>query len=52
MLVGLGQTVCLPVGRRCGECDLAGTGLCKGEVKGIKVKQKKVKVEKVVPDGA
>ena len=33
LLVGLGQTVCLPVKRRCGECYLAGTGLCKGEVK-------------------
>ncbi|RMZ79312.1 hypothetical protein DV737_g3442, partial [Chaetothyriales sp. CBS 132003] len=34
MLVGLGQTVCLPVGRRCGECAVAGTGLCKAEVRG------------------
>ncbi|KAK2873635.1 alpha,alpha-trehalase nth1 [Arthroderma sp. PD_2] len=34
LLVGLGQTVCLPIGKRCGECDLAGTGLCKAEVKG------------------
>ena len=33
LLVGLGQTVCLPVGRKCGECDLAGTKLCKSEVK-------------------
>lgn len=29
MLVGLGQTVCLPVGRKCGECDLGLRGLCK-----------------------
>lgn len=36
LLVGLGQTVCLPVGRRCGDCDLAGTGLCKAEVRGWK----------------
>lgn len=34
LLVGLGQTVCLPVGRKCGECDLAGKGLCRGEIKG------------------
>lgn len=34
LLVGLGQTACLPVGRRCGECDLAGTRLCKSEIKG------------------
>lgn len=46
-LVGLGQTICLPVGRKCGHCDLAGTGLCKGEIKGLKVKEKVAKVEKV-----
>lgn len=48
MLVGLGQLVCLPVGRRCGECDLQGTGLCKGEVRGWvdkRVKKAKVEVE-------
>lgn len=47
MLVGLGQTVCLPVGRRCGECDLAGTGLCKSEIKGWKATERRVKKEKV-----
>ncbi|KAI1613158.1 endonuclease III [Exophiala viscosa] len=47
MLVGLGQTVCLPVGRRCGECDLAGTGLCKAEIRGWKATTRKVKKEKV-----
>lgn len=46
LLVGLGQTVCLPVGRRCGECDLAGTGLCKAEIRGMKVKERRVKVVK------
>jgi endonuclease III len=51
MLVGLGQTVCLPVGRRCGECDLAGTGLCKAEIRGMKVKERRVKVEKVESGG-
>ncbi|KAJ5334773.1 hypothetical protein N7452_007176 [Penicillium brevicompactum] len=35
LLVGLGQTVCLPVKRRCGDCYLAGSGLCKSEVKGM-----------------
>lgn len=35
LLVGLGQTVCLPVKRRCGECYLAGTKLCKSEVRGV-----------------
>ncbi|PHH82741.1 hypothetical protein CDD82_4997 [Ophiocordyceps australis] len=29
LLVGLGQTICLPVGRRCGDCDLGLQGLCK-----------------------
>jgi endonuclease-3 len=29
LLVGFGQTVCLPVGRRCGECELGIRGLCK-----------------------
>lgn len=33
MLVGLGQTVCLPVGRRCGECELGLDGLCKAAEK-------------------
>ncbi|KAI0811905.1 DNA glycosylase [Xylaria sp. FL0064] len=28
LLVGLGQTVCLPVGRRCGDCELGLKGLC------------------------
>ena len=51
MLVGLGQTVCLPIGRRCGECDLANTGLCKGEIRGMKVKERRTKVEKLEPDG-
>lgn len=47
MLVGLGQTVCLPVGRRCGECDLAGTGLCKSEIRGWKTTERRVKKEKM-----
>jgi Predicted EndoIII-related endonuclease len=34
LLVGLGQTVCLPVKRRCGDCDLAGLRLCKSEIRG------------------
>ncbi|KAJ5819928.1 hypothetical protein N7474_005519 [Penicillium riverlandense] len=35
LLVGLGQTVCLPVKKRCGDCCLAGTKLCKSEIKGL-----------------
>lgn len=45
LLVGLGQTVCLPVARRCGECDLAGTGLCKSEIKALVSKPKNEKIE-------
>ncbi|KAL4894442.1 DNA repair protein [Aspergillus ambiguus] len=46
LLVGLGQTVCLPVGRRCGECDLAGTKLCKSEIRGMS--SRKTKEEETV----
>ena len=50
MLVGLGQTVCLPIGRRCGDCDLAGLGLCKAEIRGWKASERRVKKEKVEVD--
>ncbi|GKT60138.1 endonuclease III [Colletotrichum tofieldiae] len=29
LLVGFGQMVCLPVGRKCGECELGLNGMCK-----------------------
>lgn len=29
LLVGLGQTICAPVGRKCGDCELGLSGLCK-----------------------
>ncbi|KXL51269.1 MAG: hypothetical protein FE78DRAFT_26631 [Acidomyces sp. 'richmondensis'] len=32
LLVGFGQTICLPVGRKCGECDLATEALCPSAV--------------------
>ncbi|MCJ1272520.1 DNA N-glycosylase and apurinic/apyrimidinic (AP) lyase [Puttea exsequens] len=32
LLVGFGQTVCLPVGRKCGECTLSEEGLCPSAV--------------------
>ncbi|KAI7239348.1 DNA glycosylase [Hortaea werneckii] len=40
MLVGFGQTICLPVGRRCGECDLATEKLCPSAVASSPVKRK------------
>jgi len=45
LLVGHGQTICLPVGRRCGDCKLANRGLCPSAVIG---KTSTVKNEKVV----
>lgn len=55
LLVGLGQTVCLPVKRRCGDCELARLRLCKSEIRGLKptmkvkqspeVDEPKVKIE-------
>ncbi|KAI4096415.1 MAG: hypothetical protein LQ344_000923 [Seirophora lacunosa] len=32
LLVGFGQTICLPVGTKCGECVLSTKGLCPGAV--------------------
>lgn len=51
LLVGFGQTICLPVGRKCGECTLSTRGLCPGAVAGkvgrvvLKKKEKRVKKE-------
>jgi endonuclease-3 len=49
LLVGFGQTICLPVGRKCGDCKLAEKGLCPSAVVAKKTKIKKedavVKVE-------
>lgn len=44
LLVGLGQTICLPVGRKCGDCDLAEQGLCpSAEVAKVNRVRKKAK---------
>lgn len=51
LLVGLGQTVCLPVGRKCGECDLSIKGLCPSAVEGKSPRKRKVKKEVEVYDG-
>ncbi|RFU80913.1 endonuclease iii [Trichoderma arundinaceum] len=50
LLVGLGQSVCLPVGRRCGSCDLGLQGLCKAAerkkvLEGRRIKEEAVKEE-------
>lgn len=51
LLVGLGQTVCAPVGRKCGECDLGLNGLCKAAdrakvAQGRRARKDTIKVEK------
>ncbi|OTA96456.1 hypothetical protein M434DRAFT_392888 [Hypoxylon sp. CO27-5] len=56
LLVGFGQTVCLPVGRRCGECDLGLRGLCRAAEKkkvleGRRIRESTV-IEKIEDDGA
>ncbi|TFB03903.1 Endonuclease III-like protein [Trichoderma ghanense] len=47
LLVGLGQSVCLPVGRRCGECDLGLQGLCKAAERKKVIEGRRVKMEAV-----
>ena len=48
LLVGLGQAVCLPVGRKCGDCDLGLKGLCKAaDRKKVAEGRRKVKLEEV-----
>ncbi|KAK5114103.1 hypothetical protein LTR62_002672 [Meristemomyces frigidus] len=51
LLVGLGQTICLPVGRRCGECDLASRKLCPSAVAGSPVKRRVKKAVETKLDG-
>lgn len=52
LLVGFGQTICLPVGRKCGECDLSGLGLCPSAVDKSPVKKRAKKIEIEAEDGA
>ncbi|KAK3403028.1 hypothetical protein B0T20DRAFT_13542 [Sordaria brevicollis] len=51
LLVGFGQSVCLPVGRKCGDCELGLRGLCKAaerkKVNEGKKRRETVKMEKV-----
>lgn len=43
LLVGFGQTICLPIGRKCGECQLSEKGLCPSAV----VERRKKTVKKI-----
>ena len=50
LLVGFGQKICLPVGRKCGDCELGLQGLCKaaerGKVSvGRKLKEERIKID-------
>ena len=50
LLVGFGQKVCLPVGRRCGDCELGLRGLCRSAerkkvLEGRRVREERTKVE-------
>lgn len=47
VLVGLGQTVCLPVGRKCGQCELGLRGLCKAAERGKVTVGRKLKEERI-----
>ncbi|KAL3427119.1 endonuclease III [Phlyctema vagabunda] len=50
LLVGFGQTVCLPVGRKCGECDLGLNGLCKAAERSKVTVGRKTREEKIKRD--
>ncbi|KAH0366311.1 DNA glycosylase, partial [Aureobasidium melanogenum] len=45
LLVGFGQTICLPVGRKCNDCTLATGGLCPSAVVKKEVAKRVKKVE-------
>ncbi|KAM7216285.1 putative endonuclease III [Rhypophila decipiens] len=45
LLVGFGQKVCLPVGRKCGDCELGLRGLCKSAERKKVIEGRRVKVE-------
>ncbi|KXX73748.1 Endonuclease III [Madurella mycetomatis] len=47
LLVGFGQSVCLPVGRRCGDCELGLRGLCRAAEKKKVIEGRKRRVEMV-----
>lgn len=45
LLVGFGQTICAPVGRKCADCKLSEKGLCPSAVVDRRIKAKRVKGE-------
>ncbi|KAK8920802.1 hypothetical protein H634G_00134 [Metarhizium anisopliae BRIP 53293] len=51
LLVGFGQAVCLPVGRKCGDCDLGMNGLCKAAERKKVLEARRIK-EQVQVEGS
>ena len=51
LLVGFGQTICLPVGRKCGSCTLSENGLCPSAVVERRMVTKKAKQQVIVREG-
>lgn len=47
LLVGFGQKVCLPVGKKCGDCELGLRGLCKAAERGKVLKGRKERETKI-----
>lgn len=47
LLVGLGQSICLPVGQKCGGCELGIQGLCKAADRKKVSEGRRVKAEKM-----
>ncbi|KAI0134719.1 DNA glycosylase [Xylariales sp. AK1849] len=47
LLVGFGQKVCLPVRRKCGDCELGLRGLCKAAERGKVIQGRKVRETKI-----
>ena len=52
LLVGFGQTICLPVGRKCEKCTLSERGLCPSAVVAKKTVVKRVKRKEIKWDDA
>jgi endonuclease-3 len=50
LLVGFGQKICLPVGKKCGECDLGLNGLCKAAERSKVHSGRKLKEEQIIKD--
>jgi endonuclease-3 len=50
LLVGLGQTICLPVGRKCGDCELGLRGLCKAAERSKVTLGRRLKEENIKAD--